>query len=56
LKETCRSMLRLAAADPKKPPAMAFDLPKKGDWSTLTGAARFTLLRTLCAMAAKLSE
>jgi hypothetical protein len=49
-------MLRLDAADPKNPPESEFDLPNKGDSRTDTGWARFTLLRTFCAMAVKLSE
>ncbi len=42
-------MLRLDAAEEKKPPASAFDLPKSGDSRTPTGWARLTLLKTfLC--------
>ena len=49
-------MLRFEAGDEKKPPASAFDLPNSGDWSTLTGCARFTVLKTFRAIAAKVSE
>lgn len=52
----CRSMLRLAAGEEKKPPDRALDLSNNGDSSTPTGCARFTLLKTFLAMAAKVSE
>ena len=49
-------MLRLEAADEKKPPASELDFPKRGDSRTPTGVARFTLFRTFLAMAVKLRE
>ena len=49
-------MLRLDAAEEKKPPESELDLPKRGDSSTPTGEARFTLLKTFLALAVKLSE
>ena len=49
-------MLRLDADEEKKPPASALDLPKSGELRTLTGVARFTLLKTFLTLAAKLSE
>lgn len=56
LKDICRSMLRFAAGEEKNPPDRALDLSNKGDSSTPTGCARFTLLNTLRPMAAKVSE
>ena len=52
----CRSMVLLAAGDEKNPPASALDFPNMGDSSTPTGCARFTVLKTFLAMAAKVSE
>lgn len=49
-------MLRLDAAEEKKPPESAFDWPNFGELRTLIGAARLTLLNTFLAMAVKLSE
>ena len=49
-------MLRFEAGEEKNPPASAFDVPKVGDESTPVGGARFTLLKTFRAMAAKVSE
>lgn len=37
LKVICKSMLRFAAGEEKKPPASAFDFPNNGDSSTPTG-------------------
>ena len=56
LNDICRSMVRLAAGEEKKPPASAVDLPNSGDWSTPTGCARLTALNTLRAMAANVRE
>ena len=56
LKLICRSMLRLAAGEEKKPPDKALDLSNRGDSSTPTGCARFTLLKTFLAIAPRVSE
>ena len=56
LKVICKSMLRFAAGEEKNPPASALDLSKSGDSRTPTGCARFTLLKTLRVIAAKVKE
>ncbi len=43
----------LEEGEEKKPPAKAFDMPKRGDSSTPTGGARLTLLKTFLPIAVK---
>jgi hypothetical protein len=49
-------MLRLEAADEKKPPASEVDVPNMDELRTPTGADKFTLLKMFLPMAAKLIE
>jgi hypothetical protein len=49
-------MLRLEEGEEKKPPARAFDMPKRGDSNTPTGGARLTLLKTFLPIAVKFKE
>jgi len=49
-------MLLLDEGEEKKPPASAFDFPKRGDSNTPTGGARFTLLKTFLPIAVKFNE
>jgi hypothetical protein len=56
LNDICRSMLRFDEGDEKNPPARALDFPNRGDSSTPTGAARFTLLKIFLPIAVKVSE